>query len=217
MALQDRGFDVGVMKPLESGASRFAETLIPSDAYYLKEITGVSDDLELVNTYCFEPALAPGVAAERLGVEVDLQRIRENFFKLKDLHQLVVVEGAGGLLVPIARTILLPELIALLQLPILLVVRASLGTINHTLLTVSYCQQRGLRILGIIINRSSRDADPSEDSNAEVIARFTDVPIFGTFPYLRDYAGIKGNRDFLSQIFSEHIAVDSLIERLKGG
>jgi dethiobiotin synthetase len=214
VALQDQGIDVGVMKPLESGAPCFESTPIPRDAFYLKEIASVQDDLTLINPYCFQAPLAPGVAAEKEGVEIDLQRITKAYEELKGRHGFMVVEGAGGLLVPIAKRTLLPELVKLLDLPLLLVARTSLGTINHTLLTLSYCQQEGLDVKGLIMSKSTPDADPAEDSNPQIIAQFSEVPILGTFPFLRDYAGVKGNRDFLTQIFNEHIDIEGLLKQL---
>ncbi len=214
VALQDLGIDVGVMKPLESGALFFESAPIPRDAFYLREIAGVQDDLGLVNPYCFQAPLAPGVAAEQEGVEVDLQRIKEAYEELKGRHQFMVVEGAGGLLVPIAKGTLLPELIKLLDLPLLVVARSFLGTINHALLTLSYCQREGLEVIGTVINKSNPDADPAEESNPQYITHFGTVPLWGSFPYLRDYAGVKGNRDFLTQLFTQHIDMEGLLQRL---
>jgi dethiobiotin synthetase len=214
VALQDQGIDVGVMKPLESGAPSFESTPIPRDAFYLKEIADIQDDLELINPYCFQAPLAPGVAAEREGVEVDLQRIKSAYEELKGRHQFMVVEGVGGLLVPIAKGTLLPELIKLLDLPLLVVARSALGTINHTLLTLSYCQGEGLNVVGMVINKSTPDADPAEASNPHLIAQFSRTPVWGPFPYLRDYVGVKGNRDFLAQLFTQHIDMEGFIKRL---
>jgi dethiobiotin synthetase len=213
-ALKDRGIEVGVMKPLESGALCFESALIPQDALSLKEIAGTHDDLDLINPYCFQAPLAPGVAAEQAGAEVDLQKIKQRYEELKRHHQFMVVEGVGGLLVPIAKGVLLPELIQLLGLPILMVARPSLGTINHTLLTISYCQKEGLEVMGFIFSKSTPDADPSEASNASVIARFSTVPFFGTFPYVKGYADIKGNRAFLAEVFTQHIDVQKLLKGL---
>lgn len=214
VALQEQGIDVGVMKPLESGAPCFESALIPRDAFYLKEIAGVQDDLDLINPYCFQAPLAPGVAAEKEGVEVDLQRIKSLYEELKGRHQFMVVEGAGGMLVPVAQGVLLPELIRLLNLPVLLVARSALGTINHSLLTLSYCQQEGLEVKGLVINKTNPDADPAEASNPRVIAQFSTVPFLGSFPHLRDYAGVKGNRAFLAEVFTQHIDVKKLLKQL---
>lgn len=214
VALQDQGIDAGVMKPLESGALCFESAPIPRDAFYLQEIAGVQDDLELINPYCFRSPLAPGVAAEQEGVEVDLQRIKGAYEELKGRHQFMVVEGAGGLLVPIAKGTLLPELIKVLALPLLLVARSSLGTINHTLLSLAYCQQEGLEVMGTVINKSTLDADPAEEGNPHYITRFGRTSVWGTFPYLRNYAGVKGNRDFLAQLFAQHIDIKGILKRL---
>jgi dethiobiotin synthetase len=214
VALQDQGIDVGVMKPLESGALSFESAPIPRDAFYLREIAGVQDNLDLINPYCFQPPLAPGVAAEQEGVEVDLEQIKKAYEELKGSHQFMVVEGAGGLLVPIAKGTLLPELIKLLDLPLLMVARSSLGTINHTLLSLAYCQQEGIEVIGTIINKSNPDADPAEENNPQYITQFGKAPLWGSLPYLKDYAGVKGNRDFLAQIFSQHIDMEGLLKRL---
>ena len=212
--LKDQGVDVGVMKPLESGAPSFESAPIPQDALYLKEIAGVHDDLDLINPYCFQAPLAPGVAAEKEGVQIDLQRIEVQYEELKGRHQFMVVEGVGGLLVPVAQGVLLPELIKLLGLPLILVARSSLGTINHTLLSLFYCQQEGLEVAGVIMSKSTPDTDPSEASNAQVVTQLSAVPLLGSFPYLRDYAGVKGNRTFLAQIFTQHIDMEKLLKGL---
>ena len=213
-ALKERGIDVGVMKPLESGAPCFASAPMPQDALTLKEIAGTNDELEEINPYCFPDPLAPGIAAELAGVEIDLQRIKKVYAGLKRRHQFMVVEGAGGLLVPITKGVLLPELIRLLGLPIIVVARSCLGTINHTLLTLSYCQQQDIEIAGFIISKATLDADPSEASNAQTITHFSGVPFLGTVPYLRDHARIKGNRAFLAQIFTQHIDMKGLLKGL---
>jgi dethiobiotin synthetase len=154
------------------------------------------------------------VAAEQEGVEVDLEQIKKAYEELKGRHQFMVVEGAGGLLVPIAKGTLLPELIKLLNLPLLVVARSSLGTINHALLSLSYCQQEGLDVVGIVINKSTADAGPAEESNPQYITQFGSASVWGSFPYLRDYVGVKGNRDFLAQIFTQHIDMEGLLKRL---
>jgi dethiobiotin synthetase len=89
-----------------------------------------------------------------------------------------------------------------------------LGTINQTLLSLYFGQQEGLEVVGVILSKSTPEADPSEASNAQVIAECSAVPLLGTFPYLKDYAGVKGNKEFLAQIFTEHIDREQLLERL---
>jgi dethiobiotin synthetase len=213
-SLQNKGIDVGVMKPLESGAPSFESTPIPRDAFYLKEISGVRDDMDVINPYCFKDPLAPGVAAPKEGVEIDLKRIKGCYEELNGHHEFMVVEGVGGLLVPITNETLFPQLIKLLNLPLLLVARSSLGTINHTLLSLFYCVHEGIDVVGLIINKVAPDVDPSEASSPHIIAQFTKIPLLGSFPYLGDYAGVKDYKDFLAQIFIQHIDMEILFQGL---
>ena len=214
LALKEEGVDVGVMKPLESGGLRFEGTLIPRDAYHLKEVSGVDDPLELINPYCFEPPLAPAEAAAREGVEVDLGRVFKAYEELTSRHEVMVVEGVGGLLVPICEGTLLPELIKALGLPVLLVGRTALGTINHTLLSLSCCQREGIEVIGFLLNKVSPDSDPSEESNPSWISRFSRVPYLGTFPYLGELGAITEAKAFLQPLFTEHIDLGRIFDLL---
>src|SRR4030095_1826448 len=115
--LRKRGCQVGVMKPLESGclsgvrAKGRGKVLTKSDSLFLKEMAGTKDDLDLINTYAFEAPLAPGVAAEQEGVPIQMERILDNFQKLSMIHELLIVEGAGGVLVAIGGDKLVGRLI----------------------------------------------------------------------------------------------------------
>jgi len=214
LALKEKGVDVGVMKPLESGAVRFEGALIPRDAYQLKEVAGVDDPLERVNPYCFEAPVAPAEAARRERGEIDLKRIEEAFWAMASRHEVMIVEGVGGLLVPVARGVLLPQLIGTMGLPILLVGRAGLGTINHTLLSLYYCKKEGLKVMGYLLNKTSPEVDPSEEDNPRWISSFTDVPYLGTFPYMGELGSITEAKEFLLPFFKEKISLSPVFEAL---
>ena len=214
LALQEEGLDVGVMKPLESGAVGFEGTLIPQDALYLKEISQVQDPIDRINPYRFEAPLAPAVAAEKEGIRVELERIKEAFRELSSRHQFMVVEGVGGLMVPISDGVLLPELIKEFGLPVLLVGRSSLGTINHTLLSLSLCEREGIEVVGFLLNKVSSLSDPSEGSNPASISSFTSAPYLGTFPFLGEFRDLKSIQPFLLSLMKEHINLPLLFERL---
>jgi len=190
--LRGRGCQVGVMKPLESGclsgvrSKGRGKALTKSDSLYLKEMAGTEDDLDLINTYAFEAPLAPGMAAELEGVPIQLERILENFQKLSMIHELLIVEGAGGLLVPIGEGKMVVDLIKMMEAPVLLVGRASLGTVNHTLLSISLLKSRGIKVAGFVLNHPTKSADLSERYNTTTLKRFTEVPCWGEFPYLRN-------------------------------
>jgi dethiobiotin synthetase len=190
--LRSKDVKVGVMKPLESGCLSGVRTkgrgksFTKSDSLYLKEMSGSTDDLDLINTYAFEAPLAPGVAAELEGVEISLNRILENFEKLSLIHEFLIIEGAGGVMAPIAWDKNVVDLIRMVEAPALIVARAGLGTVNHTLLTLSYLEDRKIPIAGIILNHTQKEEDPSVKFNARTLSQWTDVPLWGEFPFLKN-------------------------------
>lgn len=182
-ALAEAGRPVGVMKPFESGCALDARgELVPADALALMAAAGVDDALSQVCPYRFEPPVAPGVAAARAGVTVDPDRVRAAYAGLAARHDPMLVEGAGGLLVPATPELLVVDLAVRLDLPVLLVARAGLGTINHTLLSLEAARRRGLSVRAVVLNRADDPADASLRDNAEVIARWGEVEVLGPLP-----------------------------------
>jgi dethiobiotin synthetase len=148
--LRQRGVDVGVMKPCETGVGPKG----PLDALALRAAAGVDDPIEVVCPQSFALPAAPSIAAQVEGKAVDLERIRLASKTLDARHDFLLVEGAGGWLVPIAPDYAMADLAAELALPVLVVARASLGTINHTLLTLEAVERRGLRLAGVVVNHA---------------------------------------------------------------
>lgn len=172
-SLRRRGIDVGVMKPAETGCPVRAGRMIPADALRLMRAARVADALDLVNPYRFRNPLAPAVAAEFDGKKIDVKRIRAAYRRLASRHEFMIVEGAGGILVPFEGSRTFIDLAAALGLPVLVVARPGLGTINHTLLTVEALKRRGLALAGIVINHSRKGkAGPAEKTNPAVIGTF---------------------------------------------
>jgi dethiobiotin synthetase len=178
------GLDVGAMKPAESGLAPGQ----PSDAERLRQSAGGGDPLELVCPYRFAPPLAPGVAARLAGVEISMARLLEAARTLASRHAALLVEGAGGLLVPLTPTQTYADLAVALGLPVLVVARAGLGTVNHTALTLEALRARGLAVAGVVLNRTGPDDDPSVPYNAAEIERLTGAPVLASLPHLRDIA-----------------------------
>ncbi|MFO1519418.1 MAG: dethiobiotin synthase [bacterium] len=201
--LRSKGVQVGVMKPLESGCLSGVRSrgkkkvLTKSDSLFLKEMAGSSDDLDLINTYAFEAPLAPGVAAELEGVEISLSRVLENFNKLSLIHEFLIVEGAGGLMVPVAKNKNVADLIALMEAPALVVARAGLGTLNHTLLTLSYLERKNIEVAGVIFNHEEKDADLSARYNAKTLSDWTRAPFWGEFPFLKS---VKDRQEMVAAV-----------------
>ena len=145
-ALRRRGVKAVYFKPMQSGCPEEGGKLIPTDAAFARDLAGLTEPLELLTPITLRLPLAPGVAAAREGVAVDLGRIAQALRELAGRYDFFVVEGAGGLYVPLIDTgFLVLDLIRWLGLPLLVVARAGLGTINHTALTVMAARQQGSR------------------------------------------------------------------------
>ena len=206
--LRRSGKKVGVLKPFESGCSNSGGELIPEDALFLKNISGCTEDIDVICPYRMGHPLAPGVAAEIEGVAIDLDRIRSCFKDLEKKYETVLVEGAGGLMVPVTGDLLISDLIKLLGLPTIIVSRLSLGTINHTLLTVKHALACGISVAGIILNQITPEIGKAEETNPEVIKRFSEIPILGQIPFIPEEK--RNDADFIVDAIQENIDLRSL-------
>lgn len=180
--LKEKGVDVGVMKPVETGCAEKGGELEPQDALYLKNAAGVSDELDLINPYRFKAPIAPAAAAVLEGKTIDLSKIKKSYEALSSKHQLMFVEGAGGILVPLNEKETIADLVKVLQLPLIVIAESRLGTINHTLLTVKYAQSIGIVVAGIILNHVSLSPGESLSANRAEIQRFANLPVVGEMP-----------------------------------
>lgn len=197
-ALRDRGLRAGVMKPVETGCRRKGKKLIPSDALFLKKAAGIRDSIDLINPYRFEKPLAPAVAADLEGKIIDKAHILNAYKTLQERYEIMLIEGAGGLLVPVYKDYFFRDLIRDMGVPILIVTRPGLGTINHTLLSVRCAQEYGLRIIGIVMNHTTdKKPDLSEKTNPLVIKRLSGVPVLSVLPFIK---GLKTNPERLKYL-----------------
>jgi dethiobiotin synthetase len=202
--LRERGRDAGVMKPVESGGLSGAPA---SDSVFLKKISQSPDDLDLINTYAFEAPLAPGIAARLEGAEISFDRILESFRRLELLHSTVLVEGAGGLRVPLGPQLEVADLIDALEIPVLLVARMALGTLNHTLLSLDYLARRDIPVVGVVFNRTEAKAEMAERYNVEALAERTEVPIWGVLGHLEKP---RDRREILAKV---RVGIGAALER----
>ena len=165
--LRARGLRTGAMKPVETRGG--AEG--PLDAIARRAAAGAADALDDVCPQRFELPAAPSVAAAREGRSVDVARIEASFEALAVRHDLVVAEGAGGLLVPLTDELDMAGLAARLGLPVLLVARAALGTINHTRLSLEAIDARGLVLAGVVVSHGPHRIDPAGAENLAALRR----------------------------------------------
>lgn len=162
------GLRAAGFKPIETGVAPGA----PSDASTLAEATTVPCG-SLNSVYSFADPLAPAVAADRAATTIDIDRIRERIAEISASYDALVVEGAGGVFVPIRWDYTMLDLAADLRAPAVIVARAGLGTINHCLLTLQALRGRGVEIRAIVLNRLSTAPGLAEQTNADAIRRLS--------------------------------------------
>ena len=185
--LKNRGENVGVMKPIETGVDPECSSSANSDAKFLIEVTGVQDALEDVCPYRLKAPASPYQAARIEGKELDPEKLLERFRALQSKHSMMLVEGIGGLLVPITQRYNVTDLALQMNLPLIIVSRIQIGTLNHTLLTINAARQHGLKVAGVILNPVHEgELDTIEEEQGSLIEEFSDTPILGTCPYIHD-------------------------------
>ncbi|MDD2852797.1 MAG: dethiobiotin synthase, partial [Desulfuromonadaceae bacterium] len=180
--LRMNGVSVGVMKPVTSDCREEHGQLVSDDARLICQAAGISIS-EDVAPYRLREPLAPADAAKRDGVQIDFSAIRESFVQLTSAYQYVIVEGAGGLMVPLAGGLLVADLSRELELPLLVVARPQLGTINHTVLTCFAAQQMGLPVAGVIINGMPKNPSLAEQGAPHQIGSLCGAPVLGIWPH----------------------------------
>lgn len=175
--LRRRGVPAAAMKPIACGADG------RNDARQFRALMQNEVPLDLLNPVYLRHPLAPSVAAKLEHRPINLRRIRADFRRLTAAYSPVLVEGAGGLLVPIKRNYFIADLARELNLPVIIIARLGLGTLNHTLLTVRQAQATGLIVRGVILNDLTGRRGLAEKTNIREIPALTGVPLLGVVPH----------------------------------
>jgi len=182
-SLKERGLDVGVMKPVETGVVHGR----PSDAVRLICAAQVSDALDRVRPYAFRLPVAPLDAARAERRSIQMAAIMTAYRQLQSQHEVVLVEGAGGLHAPITPTRDMLNLIEKMKAPVVVVGRAGLGGVNHAMLTLNALRARAIPILALVLNQTvqvkTAVARRQERSTLELLREFAGVPVIGPLPY----------------------------------
>ena len=196
-ALKNMGLNVCPMKPVETGCRKRGGKLFPSDTFKLIHSSGTSETLGRINQYMFRHPLAPSVAAEIKGIVIKKKKIISAYKYLHEKYDITLVEGAGGVMVPVYKRYLFIDLIKDLNAPALIVSRPGLGTINHTLLTIDALRAREIDIIGVVINYSlNKRKGLSDRTNPEVLERIGGVPVLGVVPYSLNAYAHKSKKAF---------------------
>ena len=183
IVLRRHGLDVGVMKPVATGCVRRREGLVSEDAEFLAQAADAPESLDEIAPIRLAEPLAPTIAAARAGRPLDLEPMWVAWRRLSMAHEIMLIEGIGGILCPITPTESVADLAKEFGLPVVVVARANLGTINHTALTVEAARARGLEVAGIVINRYDRDReDVAQLTAPDEIQRVTGATVLGLVP-----------------------------------
>lgn len=205
MILTERGYRVGVMKPIQTGTLGDGPEG-PDDVTLLLDASGNRESPQQVCPYRFSLPLAPLAAAREEGVTVDPNRLAAQFEDVCSRSDLMLVEGVGGVMVPLAEGYLVLDMIKMLNLPALVVGRAGLGGVNHALLTLEALERRRIATLGILFNHvvplSGHPADARQlETTWQLISEFSQVPHRGVLPHVG--GGYKNGTAKLAEVTPE--------------
>lgn len=178
------GRDVGVCKPFASGCDLVDGRLVSPDAELLKSAAGVKDNLHAITPVTYKAPLAPNWAARIEDKPVDLAAASAAIERLREKHDILLLEGIGGIMVPLTDEVTCLDYFADFKPPTLVVARTGLGTLNHTLLTLRALKSMNYDIVGVVLNAAEPSASTlAEQTNTDNLRALIDVPLFGSVPH----------------------------------
>jgi dethiobiotin synthetase len=205
VTLRKMGVDVGIMKPFAAGTPQ-KKGFKSEDVEILSQAAQVSDPENLMNPQFFKMAASPYTASKSLKVKVKIESVLSSFKKLSKIHEMLLVEGMGGIMTPILKNYFVTNLIKEMKIPAVIVTRSKVGTVNHTIMTCKMCEKYKIPIKGIIINNFDSDGYQVKTLKRD-LQSLTGVPILGTIPYIENLSD-----DSLYKNFKKNIDMKSLIK-----
>ena len=204
-ALKKMGKDIGIMKPFAAGTPQKIGYK-SEDVQLLAKAAQVNDSENLINPYFYEIPASPFTATQTLGIKFNVKTVLDSFKQLTSLHDIMLVEGMGGVMTPILKNYFVTDLIKEMNLDTIIIASSRIGTVNHTIMTCKICQNYGIKIHGIIINVLD-----SKGYQLDILKRdleeLTSSPVIGSIPYMKDF-----DLEKLSQIIATNISLKSLFE-----
>ena len=197
--------DVGVMKPFAAGTVQ-KKGLKSEDVEILTAAAQVDDPENLVNPQFFPIPASPYTAWKNLKTKPKIPSILSSFKKLSKLHEMILVEGMGGVMTPILNNYYVTNLIKDLKIPAVIVTRSKIGTINHTIMTVRMCEKYKIPIKGIIINDFDSDGYKTKELTRD-LKNLLGVPILGSIPFIDDLSDSS-----LHTIFKKNLDLKILLK-----
>ena len=203
-ALKKSGIDVGIMKPFACGVKQKIG-FSSNDLTILTNAAMVDDAEDITNPFFFPIPASPYTAAKNLGVKIDVEHVMECFRKLNEIHDIVLIEGIGGIMTPILKDYAIIDLIKDLMANTIIVTSSKIGTVNHTVLTYNMCKNMNIPIKGLIINNFDSTGYPIPELERD-LSTLTDLPVLCSLPHMK-----KFNLSNYSALIQEKMDVSALV------
>lgn len=202
--LRKSDVDVGVMKPFAAGTAQ-KKGYKSEDVDILSRAAMVSDPESLVNPQFFKMPASPYTAWKKLKTKPKISTVLSSFKKLSGLHDVMLVEGMGGVMTPILKNYHITDLIKDMRIPAIVVTSSKVGTVNHTIMTVKMCQKYKIPVKGIIINNFDKGYEIKQLKKD--LESLTGVKVLGSIPFLKDLSDSS-----LYKIFKKNIDLKLLLK-----
>ena len=203
-SLKKLDIDVGIMKPFACGVKQ-KTGFASNDLTILANAAMVDDDETIINPFFFPVPASPYTAAKNLGVKIDIAHVMECFRKLDKIHDIILVEGIGGVMTPILKDYAIIDLIKDLDANTIIVTSSKIGTVNHTVLTCNICKNMNIPIKGLIINNFDSTGYPIPELERD-LSVLTDLPVLCSLPHMK-----KFNLSKYSDLIQEKVDVSTLV------
>lgn len=208
--LLKNGFRAAYFKPVASGEVACGGVNVSADAAFVRTVSGFDEPPDIITPFAFADAVSPHLAARIACRRIDTAIIKKSLNDLKNRYDVIIAEGAGGLAVPFSdEGAMQTDVIRELGFPCLLVARAGLGTINHTLLTLEYAKRGGLRICGIVINGAGQSL--MEQDNIATIKRLSGIKAVLTLPVVAAGDSKKLPVGRIREVFEQTININNIM------
>ena len=203
-SLKKLGIDVGIMKPFACGVKQ-KTGFSSNDLTILANAAMVDDDETIINPFFFPVPASPYTAAKNLGIKIDITHVMECFRKLDKIHDIMLVEGIGGIMTPILKDYAIIDLIKDLNANTIIVTSSKIGTVNHTVLTCNICKNMNIPIKGLVINNFDSTGYPISELERD-LSVLTDLPVLCSLPHMK-----KFNLSKYSNLIQEKVDVSTLV------
>lgn len=205
-SIRKLGVNVGVMKPIASGTPQKMGFKSP-DVNIIVEASGTKDSEDLINPVFLPIPTSPYDATKLLSLPVDISLIFTSFAKLLSVHDVLLVEGIGGIMTPITKNFFVADMIKAMNIETIIVTRATLGTLNHTMMTYQLCKDYDIKVKGLIINNFDEKGTAAEKNAPITLHEITGLDILGVVPFIKDYDKI----DTMIEMVGKKVEIKSLI------